>query len=139
MRAFVLALLLLTGARPAHAQGLDQTMKRMASFWARGDAHSLVDFASTDGFSLELGSDPVGPVAARQAAAAFKRLFEDRETISVRPGVTRMVGGEPALAFGEFEWISRPRGTTIPEHRLVFVAFVREPTGWRVTQIRVLP
>jgi hypothetical protein len=138
-RALFVTLALLAVAVPAQAQGLEQTIKQMASFWARGDVRALVDHASSSGFSLELGDEPVGPVAARQAAAALKRLFEDRETVAVIPGVTRAVGGEPERAFGEFQWVTRPRGTTIPEHRIVFVAFVLEPEGWRVTQIRVRP
>ena len=66
-------------------------------------------------------------------------LFEDQQTVSVKPGVARVSGGRPQRAFGELEWITRPRGTTIPERRTVFVALVREEQGWRVTEIRVMP
>ncbi len=133
-------LVLLLVALPVHAQqDLDATMARVAKMWERGDVRGLTGSASGSGFSLEFDSGRSGPVASRQAAAALRRLFEDQETVSVKPGVTRVVGGRPSRAFGELEWITRPRGTTIPERRTVFVALVREDQGWRVTEIRVMP
>lgn len=136
----MLGLLLVLGAAPgAHAQGLEQTMARVATMWARGDVRGLTQTAARSGFALELDASPSGPVGSRQAAAALRRLFDDSETVTVRPGVARVVGGEPTRAFGELEWITRPRGTTIPERRTVFVALVREDRGWRVTEIRIMP
>jgi hypothetical protein len=133
----VLALLL--PATPVRAQGLEETMRRVASMWAGGDVRGITGQAATSGFALELDARASGPVGSRQAAAALRSLFEDRETVSVRPGVVRVVGGEPSRAFGEMQWITRTRGTTIPERRTVFVAFVQEGRGWRVTEIRVMP
>lgn len=132
-------LALLLAAAPAQAQRLDQTMARVAAMWARGDVRGLTRHAAASGFALRLDASPSGPVGSRQAAAALRRLFEDGETLSVRPGIAKVVGGEPTRAFGELEWITRPRGTTIPERRTVFVALVREGDGWRVTEIRVMP
>ncbi|HEU5207929.1 MAG TPA: hypothetical protein VFU06_00845 [Longimicrobiales bacterium] len=133
-------LVLLFLAAPAHAQqDLDAAMQRVARMWERGDVRGLTQSASGSGFALEFDSGRTGPVASRQAAAALRRLFEDQQTISVKPGVTRVSGGRPQRAFGELEWITRPRGTTIPERRTVFVALVREDRGWRVTEIRVMP
>ncbi len=138
--ALVITMLaLLTPAAPARAQGLEETMARVASMWERGDVRGLTGQAAASGFALELDARASGPVGSRQAAAALRRLFEDRETVSVRPGVAKVVGGEPTRAFGELQWITRPRGTTIPERRTVFVALVREGQGWRVTEIRVMP
>lgn len=137
---WLLALVLLALAAPVHAQqDLDAAMERVAAMWERGDVRGLAGSASASGFSLELDAGRSGPVASRQAAAALRRLFDDRQTVSVRPGVARVVGGRPTRAFGELEWITRPRGTTIPERRTVFVALVREERGWRVTEIRVMP
>lgn len=136
--ATLVALLLL--AAPTHAQqDLDAAMQRVAKMWERGDVRGLTASAAASGFALEFDAGRSRPVTSRQAAAALRRLFEDQETVSVKPGVTRMVGGRPQRAFGELEWITRPRGTTIPERRTVFVAFVREDQGWRVTEIRVMP
>lgn len=135
--ATLLGLLLV--AVPAHAQDLDAAMQRVARMWERSDVRGLTASASSSGFSLEFDSNRSGPVASRQAAAALRRLFEDQQTVSVKPGVTRVVGGRPQRAFGELEWITRPRGTTIPERRTVFVALVREDQGWRITEIRVMP
>ncbi|NLG63226.1 MAG: hypothetical protein GX539_13390 [Candidatus Cloacimonetes bacterium] len=136
--AALVALLLV--AAPAHAQqDLDTAMQRVARMWERGDVRGITQSAASAGFALELESGRSGPVASRQAAAALRRLFEDQQTVSVKPGVARVSGGRPQRAFGELEWITRPRGTTIPERRTVFVALVREEQGWRVTEIRVMP
>lgn len=133
----ILALILV--AAPARAQELEATMARVAQMWARGDVRGLTRHAAESGFALRLDANPGGPVGSRQAAAALRRLFEHDETVSVKPGVAKVVGGQPTRAFGELEWITRPRGTTIPERRTVFVALVREGDGWRVTEIRVMP
>lgn len=137
-RSFLLACTLLGIGMPVRAQNLDQTLVRVARYWANGDVRSIMQNAAASGFALELGRDRVGPVAARQASAALKRLFDDRETLAVNPVLTRVVGGDPPRAFGELEWITRPRGTTIPERRTVFVALVQQAEGWRVTEIRVM-
>lgn len=139
-RAVLLACLaLLAGAGHTHAQRLDETMDRLAAMWSRGDVRGITGQTVRSDFALELRAAPSGPVGSRQAAAALRRLFEEGETVSVRPGMTRVVGGTPTRAFGEMQWVVRPRGTTIPERRTVFVALIREDAGWRITEIRVMP
>ena len=139
LRMSVAFLLIACAAPAAHAQNLEDTMARVAAMWARSDVRGLTQSAARSGFALELDANSSGPVGSRQAAAALRRLFEDSETVTVRPGLARVVGGEPTRAFGELEWITRPRGTTIPERRTIFIALVREGRGWRVTEIRIMP
>jgi uncharacterized protein (TIGR02246 family) len=118
------------------AQKVEDTIDRFASLWARGDANAIAALAAEDGISLDLDGKPMGPLGGRQVAALLRRLFDERETIAVRPLVTQVVGGDPARAFGEINWMTRPRGTTIPEKTSVFVALVRAGDRWRVTEIR---
>lgn len=139
-RTTVLAALLLFAAQPpAHAQRLENVMSRVANSWARGDASGITRHGAREGLSLEVDRDPVGPLGARQASAVLRKLFDDRETVAVRPGLMRIVGGNPPRAFGELEWITRARGTTIPERNTVFIALIEEEDGWRVTEIRIMP
>lgn len=135
----VLVALALTGAaRPAAAQDLDQTLGRVAAAWHRGDAHTITRLASRAGISLDVDGRSVGPLGPRQAAAVIRRVFEDRESVRARSNMTRSVGGSPARAFGEINWTTRARGTTIPERATLFVAFVREDDRWRITEIRLI-
>jgi ketosteroid isomerase-like protein len=118
------------------AQKLEDAIDRFASLWARGDANAIAALAAHDGISLDLNGKPMGPLGARQVSALLRRLFDERETIAVRPMVTQMVGGDSARAFGEISWMMRSRGTTIPEKTSVFVALARVGNRWRITEIR---
>jgi hypothetical protein len=138
----ILALLfLLAGNTPAAAQGgeLLRALERVTQAWARGDADALAAQAARSGLSLEVDGRQVGPLGSRQAAAALRRVFDERETVGLRPGQADIAVGSPQRAFVELAWFTRARGTTIPERATVFVALVREDGGWRVTEIRLLP
>lgn len=138
-RAPLLALLaLLTLALPLRAQDLEQALDRVATHWQRGDAGAITAMAASAGVSLEVDGDNVGPLGPRQAAAVLRRVFDDRETLSAKPTLSRSIGGQPARAFGEIMWTVRSRGTTIPERATLFVAFIREDGAWRVSEIRLL-
>jgi len=141
-RTALAALSLLLGtALTAQAQepALEGTIARFAKSWSQGDAGGVASFLAAAGVSLDLeGGRRTGPLSSRQAAAALRRVFEDYETVSVRSGMVRIVGGTPQRAFGELDWVVRARGTTDTERRVVFVALVREERGWRVTHIRLL-
>ncbi len=140
-RVTVAALSLVLGtALLAHAQepGLERTIARFAASWNRGDAGGIASFVASAGVSLDLDSGRAGPLGSRQAAAALRRMFEDHETVSVRPGAIRIVGGAPQRAYGQLDWRVRARGTTVTERRTVFIALVREASGWRITHIRLL-
>jgi uncharacterized protein (TIGR02246 family) len=123
---------------PAAAQDPGPTLQRMASAWHKGDARSVAALGATDGISLDVDGSTVGPLGARQAAAVLRRVFDDSESVSASPRVSRTVGGDPARAFGEITWTTRSRGTTIPERATLFVAFVREDDAWRITEIRLM-
>src|SRR5690606_35476238 len=140
-RVTVAALSLVLGtALLAHAQesALESTIARFAASWDRGDAETIASFVASAGVSPELDDGPAGPLGSRQAAAALRRMFEGHETVSVRPGTVRIVGGAPQRAYGQLDWRVRARGTTVTERRTVFIALVREPAGWRITHIRLL-
>ena len=141
MRPANLALVLLALAiapAAARAQDLERTLERFAAAWARGDVDNIVAMAVDDGVMVETGDDPMGPLGRRQAAALLKRVFEDRATVSFRTDILRQVASRPASAFSEVVWISRAEGTRIPESRRVFLAFVNDGAGWRISQIRIL-
>ena len=131
-------MLLAAAAAPARGQELSDVVERVARSWSRGDASAVVAHAARGGLSLDLEGQRVGPVAARQAAAVLRGLFDRSETVRADAGRTRVVGGSPEKAFGEIAWTSRARGTTIPERATVVLAFVREDGQWRVTEIRLM-
>jgi hypothetical protein len=130
--------LLLLSAAPARAQDLSAVVDRLAAAWGRGDASGVVAHGARAGVSLDVDGDRVGPLAARQAAAVLRRLFDQRETVSASAGKARVVGGSPEKGFGEIAWTMRARGTTIPERTTVVLALVREDDRWRVTEIRLM-
>lgn len=134
----MVALALLATASPAAGQDLERTMGRVAAAWHRGDAAAITRLAASSGISLDVDGRSVGPLGPRQASAVIRRVFEDRESVGARSNMTRTVGGSPQRAFGEIAWTTRARGTTIPERATLFVAFVREDAGWRITEIRLI-
>jgi hypothetical protein len=125
-------------AAPAAAQDLEQTLQRAAEAWHRGDANAIAGLGARAGISVDLDGRSVGPLGPRQAAAVIRRAFEDRESVGVRPNMSRGVGGNPPRAFGDVVWTTRVRGTTISERATIFFAFVREDDRWRITEIRLL-
>jgi hypothetical protein len=135
----LLALLAIASApRAAAAQDLDAVVEQIAAAWARGNLAAIAGHAARGGIELDVDGGSGGPVAARQVIAMLRRVFDGRETLSVRPGVTRVADGSPARGFSEIAWTHRGRGTSIPERSTVFVAWVREDGSWRVTQIRLM-
>jgi hypothetical protein len=138
LRVLPLACLaLLLCAAPARAQDLSPTLDRLAAAWHRGDAGAIMNIAAKAGVSLDVDGRAVGPLGQRQAAAVLRRVFEDRESVAARSSMSRVVGGQPAQAFGEIAWTARARGTTIPQRSTLYVAFVLEDERWRITEIRL--
>jgi hypothetical protein len=132
------ALLLAATAVPAMAQNIDSALQRVALAWQRGQVSAITSMAARNGMTINVDGGSVGPLGNRQAAAALRRVFEDRESVSARPTMSRSLGGDPARAFGEITWTTRARGTTIPERATLFIAFVQEGSGWRITEIRLM-
>jgi hypothetical protein len=123
----------------AHAQRPDVIVDAIAMAFTQGQAKILVSLAARDGISIETREGQMGPLAPRQATAVLRALFGDRQTVSVRPGSTHVVGGSPARAFTEFTWVTRAPDTTQPERNTVVLELVREGNNWRITQIRLRP
>lgn len=132
------AILLVLCASPLRAQDLSAVVERMAHSWGRGDASGIVAHGARAGISLDVDGERAGPLAARQAAAVLRRLFDRSETVSATASKARVVGGSPEKGLGEVAWVMRARGTTIPERATVVIAFVREDDRWRVTEIRLM-
>ena len=130
------ALLLMSGATASSAQTLEPVAQRIAAAWNKNDAAALTAFAAKPGISLELAGERVGPLPARQAAAALRSLFDKRETVTTRAGIAKEITGQPRRAFLELSWITRQPGTSETARSTVFVALVFEDGHWRVTEIR---
>lgn len=137
-RALLVASGILLTAHPARAQDLDPLVERITEAWNQADAGAIASLASSQGVSLQIGGAQVGPVSARQVAAALRKLFESLETLEARAGIHREVAGSPRRAFIEVAWTTRPRGTTQPEQSKVFLGLTLEDEVWRVTEIRHL-
>jgi hypothetical protein len=139
-RRITLALcaLALFTVRSAHAQRLDDIMLHVADAWSHRDTRALVALSAREGISIETRDARTGPLGARQAAAVLRKLFEERETISIRPGMMQVVGGSPRRAFCEITWITRAPETTEPERATIFVELVMLDDRWQITQIRLL-
>lgn len=139
-RPILLFLLMLVGAPVgAHAQVLQEFTQRFTLAWARSDAGRVADHGAAAGIAMDVGGRSIGPLRSRQAAAVLRRLFEERETISVTLSSQKELAGTPRRAYLELVWVRRARGTTIPERNPIFVALVEQDSDWRVTEIRVLP
>jgi hypothetical protein len=126
------------GAPALHAQNVRPMVDDLARNWRRGDAGSIASAAARSGVAVEIDGDRHGPLNTRQVSAVLRRLFEERETLQVRPGMAKIVEGSPERAFGEVVWTARLRGTTEPQRSTVFLAFTLENARWRITEIRVL-
>jgi hypothetical protein len=123
---------------PAGAQDLRPTASRLASAWARGDFSEIGTRAARSGLSIAVDGDKTGPFNERQAAAALKRVFEDRETLSARRGKDGVIDGDPRRAFIEISWTTRSRGSRIEEQTTVVLQLVEESNNWRITEIRLM-
>lgn len=134
----VLLMFLATAAR-AHAQRLDDIVEIIAFAWQHADTRTLVAMSAREGIVIETKDGRMGPLASRQAGAVLRRLFGDRETVSIRPNMAQMVGGTPRRAFGEITWVTRAPDTTESERLTVYLELVLEGDRWRITQIRMLP
>lgn len=135
----LLILFVAVGASRAHAQRLDDIVLHVADSFARGDAKSLVALVFRDGVSIETGSARNAPLGPRQAAAVLRRLFDDRVTVSAKPGMTQIVGGAPRRAFAEINWVTRAPDTTQLERSTIYLELVLSDERWQITQIRLLP
>ena len=142
MRALVLLVALLAGALApgtAQAQELREFTQRLTLSWARSDASGVAARGATTGIAMDVDGRASGPLRSRQAAAVLRRLFDERETLSVTVTSQKVLPGDPRRAYLELVWLRRARGTTIPERNTVFVALVETDSSWRITEIRILP
>ena len=145
-RTIPILLALLLSALAPRGVAAQQDASPLASFvasvsrlWAAGDADEIVALAPDDGrILLDLAGDGPGEVQPRNAAAALRRLFAERENVSVRASRVTISGGTPLRGFGELTWIARPRSGTETLTSVVYVGAVWEDEGWRIRELRVL-
>jgi hypothetical protein len=110
----------------------------VARHWAAGDAEAIVRLAADGRILLDLAGDGPGEVQARNAAAALRRLFVERESVSMRPTQVTISGGTPLRGFGELTWIARSRGVSETESSLIYIGAVWDGSAWRLRELRVL-
>ena len=121
------------------ASSLSAFVATVSRLWAAGEADDIVALAPEDGrIVLDLAGEGPGEVQPRNAAAALRRLFGERENVSVRASRVTISGGTPLRGFGELTWIARPRGVTETLSSVVYVGAVWEDRAWRVRELRVL-
>ena len=146
-RTLVLALALLPAAFAPRALAAQQNgaatlstfVAAVARHWAEGDADALVALAPSDGrILLDLGGEGPGEVQPRNAAAALRRLFGERETVTVRSTAATVSGGTPLRGFGELSWVARPRGVSETQSSVIYLGAVWEDGAWRIRELRVL-
>ena len=138
--ALLLALLAPHGlAAQQDAAPLANFVATVSRLWAAGEADDIVALAPRDGrIVLDLAGEGPGEVQPRNAAAALRRLFGERENVSVRASRVTISGGTPLRGFGELTWIARPRGVTDTLSSVVYVGAVWEEGAWRIRELRVL-
>lgn len=135
----LLVVIMLLKASHAHAQRLDDIVDIVRFAWSNSDAKAVAAMGASDGISIETRNGRMGPLRTRQVNAVLRRLFEERETVSIHPGRTQIVGGSPRRAFSEITWVTRAPDTTEPERITILLELVQEGERWRITQIRMLP
>jgi hypothetical protein len=137
-RALALTAMLLGVATTVRAQDFRPVVQQLARGWQRGDVSMLSSHTASMGLSLDVEGRRLGPLPGRQAVAALSRLLDERETVSVSTGMQKEMEGSPRRAFAELNWVTRPRGTTIPQRTTIFVALELERDRWRITEIRLM-
>lgn len=145
-RILPILLALLTGVLAPRGLAAQQDAQSLAAFvatvsglWAAGEADDIVALAPRDGrILLDLAGDGPGEVQPRNAAAALRRLFGERETVNVRASRVTVSGGTPLRGFGELSWIARPRGVTDTLSSVVYVGAVWEDGAWHLRELRLL-
>jgi hypothetical protein len=139
--AFALLLAALSPRAAAAQQApapLQNFVGAVARLWADGNAEDLVQLAANGRIVLDLAGEGPGEVQARNAAAALRRLFGDRVTVSTRTTQVAISGGTPLRGFGELTWVARPKGVTDTEASVVYIGAVWDGRAWRLRELRVL-
>jgi hypothetical protein len=145
-RTFPILLALLLAVLAPRGLAAQQDAAPLAAFvatvsrlWTAGAADEIVALAPADGrILLDLAGEGPGEVQPRNAAAALRRLFAERENVSVRASRVTISGGAPLRGFGELTWIARPRAVTETLSSVVYVGAVWEDGGWRIRELRVM-
>jgi hypothetical protein len=141
MRVLAMAgAVLLTAPLAAEAQAsLETVASSFARHWATGDLEQLTPSFLPDGIRVEMGGKASGVVSVRQAAAGLKGLHAEHDTRSARVDRVTEVGGSPRRGFAEIAWSAAPSGTSEYREYVLFVGFLMEDEGWRVSEVRVIP
>jgi hypothetical protein len=145
MRAGFLALIILVlGASlppvaPAQDRPLEDFVQQVGQLWNAGDVAAIVALAPPRGSLLLDTGRGLEQVNSRNAGAALRALFGDRETLGVRRVRVTLAGGAPPRGFGELSWSFRARSAPAAQTRTVYVGASWENGAWRLTELRVMP
>jgi hypothetical protein len=94
---------------------------------------------ATRGIRLQMDRVGHAGLSSRQAVASLRdylRGYDGGRTVVAR---TAPVEGSSDRGFAEILWSARVAGTSQIVQRTLFVGLVREPAGWRVEEVRILP
>ena len=120
-------------------QSLQEAASVFAGRWSAVEIASLEGSLSKGGVRIQWEARQVDSLDPAHARASIQEYLAGREGVSARVTRVEEVGGDPPKGYAEIRWESRIRGTSEVLGRTVFVAFVSEEGGWRVTELRVLP
>ena len=137
-RALGLSAVFVAAVSGASGQDIRPAAQRIANAWQRADVGVIADQVARSGLSLDFGGQRVGPVAGRQATTMLRRVFEERETMSVRVGSVKEMEGKTRRGYVEVSWTTRARGTSIPDTTTVLFSLELDGDQWRITEIRLM-
>ncbi len=120
-------------------QSLEDAAETFADRWGGSEFAGLEGSLSPAGVRIQWEARHVGSLDPRHAVASIREYMGSREAVATRVTRVEEVGGEPRKGYAEIRWESRIQGTSDILARTVFVAFISEGGGWRVTELRVLP
>ncbi len=126
-------------ASPAALQPtLDDAVEAFARLWARSDAEGLVGELVEAEIRLHLGGEREGLLGRRQARAALRDFLSQLSTVDLEVERVSEVGGSPRRGFAELRWTAAASGSAERLRYTLFAGFVREETGWRLAEVRIL-
>jgi hypothetical protein len=125
---------------PGQASGqrtLDEEAAWFAARWRAGDSQALTQAMRSDRIRLTILGEEHVAIQPKQAQAALRSLL--KRYPRGETAVTRVspVGGDPSQGFAEIRWRTQASGVPDPVIFSIFVGYVLEDDGWRVTEIRV--
>jgi hypothetical protein len=134
---WVLLATCLVPASTSGQQGLDEEAARFAARWSAGDSEALAQAMRSEGIRLTVLGEEHVAIQPKQAQAALRSLLGRYPRGQTTVTRVSAVGGDPSQGFAEIRWRTQASGVPDPVIFSIFVGYVLEEQGWRVTEIRV--